>query len=140
MSVGTQIKAATDRRKERRAARVAKKTRRQNLRKEIKGHRQNKDLTKVQKRGLIGASRAMHKGGMAGVGKYSQKMTARKKKRDDRKAARTARKAAKVTRKEQRTSWKEKRGTVSKADRSFHQMAAKQKQMKEYEYYNQYVK
>jgi hypothetical protein len=64
--------------------------------------------------------------------------------RDDRKTNRvtlkTDRQSAKITKLQLKDSWKAQRKTVSKADRSFHTMAAKQKQMKEWEYYDKYVK
>jgi hypothetical protein len=45
-----------------------------------------------------------------------------------------------ITKFQLKDSWKAKRKTVSKADRSFHKAASKQKQMKEWEYYDKYVK
>jgi hypothetical protein len=103
-------------------------------------------------------------GGFPAFGKLAAKVTGRKTKRDERQKARAERKAARpgaakraerkatrvtakadrqstqTTKRQLKDSWKDKRKTVSKADRSFHKAAAKQKQMKEWEYYNKYVK
>jgi hypothetical protein len=168
MSVGAQITAATDRAKERRAAAVAKKAKRKDVRATRKEHGAQKrtaakairqgELKGKARQSALGANRVFHKvdkegkpGGFTAFGKYTAKVGAKNKKREERKTARADRKTARTakraesktahtTRKAQRDAWKDKKNSVSKTDRSFHTMAAKQKQMKEWEYYDKYVK
>jgi hypothetical protein len=51
-----------------------------------------------------------------------------------------AKQSKQITKFQLKDSWKSKRKTVSKADRTFHKHAAKQKQMKVWDYYDKYVK
>jgi len=112
MSSSEHIKAAVSRRESRRSRRAAAK--------EIRSG----DLKGKAKRTALKANRVAHK-------------TARKAARTERKASKQS---AKITKRQLKDAWKARRKTVSVADRSFHKSAAKQKQMKEWEYYDKYVK
>jgi hypothetical protein len=110
MGLGEFIKAATERQKEKRAAQVAKQAKRKEVqatrkemgeKKRTRAKEIRKELKGKERRAHLGANRVFHKvdkegkpGGMLAFSKYSAKVGAQNKKREDRKKARADRKAA----------------------------------------------
>lgn len=137
-----------------------KRSHRTQRRAAVKGFREDKSLSKTERRRSIKTTRKFHKvsdkgkvGGWAAVGKYTAKVaakikarTARKQRKTDRKQVRTDRKTAKrearSTRKANKASMKEKvgKGTYLKQDTDFFKRNAKQRGMKLSAYYAKYVK
>ena len=111
MGIGELIKDATERAKAKRAAKVAKKAKRTEVRDKKKSAKKDRKaaVKKVrsenkpgkERRMLVGAARAFHgtdkegnKGGFSAFGKFAGKKTAQVKKRAERKAKRDERRAA----------------------------------------------
>lgn len=118
-----------------------------------KSIRQDKDLSRSERKFKLGASKAYHKvnrqgvpGGFIAFGKYHQKQIARTKKRADRKALKTEKRASRVAARERRktltSEMKTKQGlsTSTKANKQFWLINAKNRGMKLNEYYDKYVK
>lgn len=115
--------------------------------------RENKDLSRSERRFSIGASRAFHRvdrhgvpGGTIAYGKYAGKVGAKVKRKADRQSERDAKRASRVAsrthRKESTTRMKTKQGlsTSTKANKLFWSTNAKNRGMTLYDYYDKYVK
>ena len=129
-----------------------RKTHRTQRRAAVKGFREDKSLSKTERRRSIKMTRKFHRvsdkgkvGGFAAVGKYTAKVaakikakTAKKQHKTDRK---TAKRAARATKKENKTLKKEKvHPGYLRQDTDFFKRNAKQRGMTLSAYYAKYVK
>lgn len=142
-----------NKREERAATRATRKEYRLLQRTDIKKHRQNKDLSALERRYAIGASRAFHKVGADGKPGGHKAAASYAKKNTEKMAAQTARKAkvtanrstrvaAAATLKERRTDMNVKRRETSaykQQDVDFYKRNAKQRGMSLVDYYEKYV-